>query len=278
MTKYNTIAIKTDYILPGEKYDKLVNQISLKCKENDYIFISETPISTAENNLCDESNYKPGILAYILTEIWSKRIWGYILGPLLKYNQRTITNLRKMPKEARAHKQFILEEYGIKHALQPTAEAGVDLSNVPEKYVSLLPSNPQKSAKIIKEKIKDKTGKNVNIIIIDTDPIYEFHNIKYTTLPISIDKIKNNTGIFGYILRAFSKKLGPTILATTTNDDIEFLINLGNIAEKCQTENSENFFETVYNMKDTFKSNYDNITTDMLNTVTHIPAVIIRFK
>ena len=64
-----------------------------------------------------------------------------------------------MPHEARYHKQFILEKYGLKYALQPTSEAGVDLSNVPEQYVSLLPENPQKSADYIKEIIHKKTGK-----------------------------------------------------------------------------------------------------------------------
>lgn len=270
------IPVKTDYILPGEGYDKLINNIIQYCENNDYVVISETPISTAENNLIDESQYEPGIISYILTEIWSKYLWGYVLCPLLKYKKRTINNLRQMPKEARYHKQFILKKYGLKHALQPTAEAGVDLSNVPGQYVSLLPVNPQKSVEIIQKEIKKKTSKNVHVIIIDTDATYEFHGKKFTTIPLSIEGIKNNTGIFGYVLRKFSKKLGPTILASTEDCDITKLIKLGNIAEKCQIENSDNFFETVYNMKSLFNSTYDNITTDMLNTVTHIPAVIIR--
>ncbi|WP_455645162.1 coenzyme F420-0:L-glutamate ligase [Methanosphaera sp.] len=275
---YKTIPLKTDYIIPGEGYLKLINSIIGVCENNDYIIISETPISTAENNLVDESNYNPGIIAYILTEIWGKYIWGYILGPLLNYNQRTITNLRKMPKEARFHKQFILEKYGLKHALQPTAEAGVDLSNVPGQYVSLLPENPQRSAYTLQKEIKEISGKDVNIIIIDTDATYELHGKLFTTIPLSLDCIKNNTGIIGYILRRFSKNIGPTILASTINKDIYELIKLGNIAEKCQKENSENFFETIYNMKNVFDTDFNQISIYMLKTVTHIPAVLIRFE
>ena len=58
-----------------------------------------------------------------------------------------------MPKEAYKHKAFILKRYGLKHALQPTAEAGVDLSNVPGNYVSLLPNTPKQSANKLKELI-----------------------------------------------------------------------------------------------------------------------------
>lgn len=182
-----------------------------------------------------------------------------------------------MPHEARYHKQFILEKYGLKYALQPTSEAGVDLSNVPEQYVSLLPEKPQKSADYIKEIIHKKTGKNVNIIICDTDATYDFYGKKFTTLPQSIETIHNNTGIFGYILGNFSKKIGPTPLASTVKCDVEMLIKLCAIAEKSQVENTNTFFETVYNMKTTFDTDYNKVTPALLNTITHIPAVIIRF-
>ncbi|WP_241776194.1 coenzyme F420-0:L-glutamate ligase [Methanosphaera sp. WGK6] len=275
---YKTIPIKTEYIIPGEGYSKIIKGIIEVCENNDYIIISETPISTAENNLVDESQYIPGILAYILTELWGRYIWGYILGPLLKYKKRTINNLRKMPPEARVHKQFILEKYGLKHALQPTAEAGVDLSNVPGQYVSLLPENPMKSAHKIQKNIKEICGKDVHIIIIDTDATYEIHEKLFTTIPLSLNSIKNNTGIIGYFLKIFSKKVGPTILASTIKCNIYKLIELGTIAEKCQKENNENFFETIYNMQNVFDTDYNQITNDMLKTVTHIPAVLIRFE
>ena len=76
---YKTIPIKTEYIQPGEGYDKLVKNIASSCHDNDYVIISETPISTDEGNLLNETEYKPGILAYLLTELWSKYLWGYIL-------------------------------------------------------------------------------------------------------------------------------------------------------------------------------------------------------
>ncbi len=268
--------IESNYFKANEGYSRLIDSIINNCQNGDFIFISETPISTIEGNLVDESEYDSNIISILITEIWCRYLWGYILGPLFGYSQRTIKNLRQMPKEAYKHKTFILKRYGLKHALQPTAEAGVDLSNVPGNYVSLLPNNPKKSANKIKELIYKKSDKNVEIIIIDTDPTYKFRNMYFTTLPQSIDGIKNNTGIYGYILRAFTKKIGATPLATTVELGVEELIHMANLAEECQKNNSTNFFETIYNMQETFNTNYDEITVEMLDSVKHIPAVIIH--
>ena len=83
--------------------------------------------------------FQASILSFLLADVWSKYIWGYILGPIFRIKNRTIQNLRKLPPEARIHKKVILEYYGLKHALKPASEAGVDLSNVPGSMVSLLP-------------------------------------------------------------------------------------------------------------------------------------------
>jgi F420-0:gamma-glutamyl ligase-like protein len=268
--------VETNYFMANEGYSRLIDSLISNCQEGDYIFISETPISTIEGNLIDESEFDSGIVSLLITELWCRYLWGYILCPLLGYNERTIKNLRQMPKEAYRHKAFILKRYGLKHALQPTAEAGVDLSNVPGNFVSLLPEHPEKTALKIKELIKKQSNKNVEIIIIDTDPTYKFRNTYFTTLPQAIKGIKKDMGIFGYVLRAFTKKIGATPLATTKNMDIEELIHMANLAEECQKRNSTNFFETVYNMQEKFNTKYGEITVEMLNSVKHIPAVILH--
>ena len=48
------------------------------------------------------------------------------------------------------------------------ANAGIDESNVKDGYATLLPDHPDKSANLLKDRIKQKTGKNVAIIISDT--------------------------------------------------------------------------------------------------------------
>ena len=115
----------------------------LKCsrifQDGDFLVISETPISVSQGRLVDESKFKASILSFLLADVWSKYIWGYLLGPMFRIKSRTIQNLRKLPPEARIHKRVILEYYGLKHALKPASEAGVDLSNVPGQWFPYYP-------------------------------------------------------------------------------------------------------------------------------------------
>lgn len=48
------------------------------------------------------------------------------------------------------------------------ANAGVDRSNAPPGYAILLPENPSESARIIRKRIFEKTGKKVAVLIVDS--------------------------------------------------------------------------------------------------------------
>jgi coenzyme F420-0:L-glutamate ligase/coenzyme F420-1:gamma-L-glutamate ligase len=48
------------------------------------------------------------------------------------------------------------------------ANAGIDESNVQDGYVTLLPDNPDQSARLLKSKIEKKTGRSIAVIISDT--------------------------------------------------------------------------------------------------------------
>lgn len=269
------IPVRCDYIHTNEGYDKLINAISCNVQDGDIVVISETPISIIEGNVVDESCYEYGFVSFLITEVWCKFIWGYVFA-LFKYNNRTIRNLRRMPVEARYHKEFILRRYGLKHALMPSGEAGVDLSNVPDSFVSLLPDNPGDSAFNIKNLLYEKFNVDVDVLVIDTDPTYDFCGRLYTSIPKSVDGIVNDTGVYGYFLRFFSKYVGATPLASTFNEDVFSLIKLANIAEDCQKNTLTNFFETIYDMEDRFDADIKNISAEMLEEVMHIPAVIIK--
>lgn len=159
--------------------------------------------------------YEPGISAKFLAIIWSKYIWGYLLGPLFGIKDRTIKNLRRLPPESKRHKEVVLQLYGWKHALKPASEAGIDLSNAPGTFVSLLPENPEKVAKDIAKKIEGKTAKSVNVLIIDTDATYKRGEKYFTGLPIAIDGIDSNKGVFGYVLGQLSENVGSTPLGSS---------------------------------------------------------------
>jgi len=270
-----TIPIKTDYINPGGSYDVIIEGAVKFLKDDDFLVVSETPLSIAQGRLVDESEFKPSISAYFLAEIWSKYLWGYIFGPVLRIKKRTIKNLKKLPPEARSHKEVILNYYGWKHALKPASEAGVDLSNAPGTLVSLLPHDPQSVSEVMEKKILDTSGKKVTVMIIGTDATYKIRKTMFTSLPISIPQIKNNMGIFGYLLGRVGKIIGPTPLAISQPHKIENIMKIAVAAEECQ-KNHESNMETVYDMQKLSDGNLNGITVEKLNSITHMPAVIVR--
>ena len=69
-------------------------------------------------------------------------------------------------------KRIVRMEHGViivktKHGFT-CANAGIDQSNVDGNFVTLLPIDPDNSAKLIHEEIKKKTGKKIAVIISDT--------------------------------------------------------------------------------------------------------------
>ena len=124
---YIVIPIETGYIKPNENLNSIINPAKELMQDGDYLVIAETPISVSQNRLIDESKYTPSLTAKFLTTVWSKYLWGYVLGPALGIKKRTIKNLRRLPEETKAHKEVVLQLYGLKHALKPASEAGIDL-------------------------------------------------------------------------------------------------------------------------------------------------------
>jgi len=272
---YKAVPVHTSYIKPNQSYDIIIDALEDTLEEDDFVVISETPLSISQGRIVDESQFKPSWAAYLLAEWWSKYLWGYILGPLLGVKDRTVRNLRRLPPEARSHKELILRFYGWKHALKPASEAGVDLSNAPGTYVSLLPKNSQEVVEEICEKIHARTGKRVTVLIIDTDATYKLAGINFTSLPYAIPQIRSNLGIFGYLFGRIAVIQGPTPLAVSRVMDLEKILKVAGIAEECQKENEINM-ETVYDMTRTFNEGFSGVTVDMLASVPHTPAVIVR--
>ncbi|WP_298525585.1 coenzyme F420-0:L-glutamate ligase, partial [uncultured Methanobrevibacter sp.] len=96
---YIIIPIETGYIKPNEDLSSIIEPAKILMQDNDYLVIAETPISVSQNRLVDESLYTPSLTAKFLTTVWSKYLWGYVLGPLLGIKKRTIKNLRRLPEE-----------------------------------------------------------------------------------------------------------------------------------------------------------------------------------
>jgi len=267
--------VKTGYIRPNEGLDELIDKAGPIVEDGDYLVVSETPVAISQGRIVDESQYKPSFLAFLLADVWSKYIWGYLMGPLLGVKKRTIRNLRRLPREARAHKEVVLRYYGIKHALKPGSEAGIDLSNLPGALVALLPEDPESVSEHIAKSLKDKYGKDVTVIIIDTDATYKLMGYYFTPLPCAINGIKSGTGFWGYLLGRFSDTILPTPIAASRRISIDTIFKVAKIAEDYH-KNHDEHIETVYDMEKIFKEEKNRITIKSLESIEHVPAVIIR--
>ena len=259
---YIVIPIETGYIKPNEDLNQIILPAKELMKDGDYLVIAETPVSVSQNRLVDESEYTPSLTAKFLTTVWSKYLWGYALGPL-----------RKLPEETKAHKEVVLQLYGLKHALKPASEAGIDLSNAPGSCVSLLPENPEKVAKEIKKEI----GKDIIVLIIDTDATYMKNGKYFTGLPIAIDGIESDKGFFGYLKGQLSENMGSTPLGCSEKISVEKGLKMANIAEDYQKSLSTEM-KTIHSVKSVLGTEIDEVTIEALDSITHTPAVIIRKK
>ncbi len=268
---YIVIPIETGYIKPNENLDVIIEPAREIMEDGDYLVIAETPISVSQNRLVDESKYTPSLKAKVITTVWCKYMWGYLLGPLLKIKKRTIKNLRRLPEETKAHKEVVLQLYGLKHALKPASEAGIDLSNAPGSYVSLLPDNPEKVAIDIKKKI----GKNICVMIIDTDATYRKKDKYFTGLPIAIDGIEADKGVFGYVKGQLYENMGSTPLGCSEKISVEEALKIANIAEDYQKSLSTEM-KTIHSVKKVLNTDEKEVTIEALDSITHTPAVIIR--
>lgn len=270
---YIVIPIETGYIKPNENLNSIINPAKEIMEDGDYLVIAETPVSVSQGRLVDESRYSPSLKAKFITTVWSKYLWGYVFGPILGIKKRTIKNLRRLPKETYAHKEVVLQLYGLKHALKPASEAGIDLSNAPGSCVSLLPENPQKVAKQLKAKI----GKNVCVMIIDTDATYKKNGKYFTGLPIAIDGIEANKGVIGYVKGQLGENMGSTPLGCSENISVEEGLKIANIAEDYQKSLATEM-STIHSVKSVLGTDESSVTIEALDSITHTPAVIIRKK
>lgn len=275
--KHIVIPIETGYIKANDSLDSIINPAIEIMEEDDYLVIAETPVAISQGRVVDEADYDPGIAAKFLAIVWSKYIWGYLLGPLFRIKGRTIKNLRRLPPESKRHKEVVLNLYGWKHALKPASEAGIDLSNAPGTCVSLLPENPQKTAEEIAKKIESKRGFFGNVLIIDTDATYKRGKKYFTGLPIAIDGINQDNGVFAYVLGQLSVNAGSTPLGSSKKISVEKAIKIANIAEDYQKALATNM-ETIHSVKSVLGSDIDDVSVETLDSIVHTPAVIVREK
>ncbi|MGQ0376417.1 MAG: coenzyme F420-0:L-glutamate ligase [Nitrososphaerota archaeon] len=135
--------------------DKIADLIlsKVKLQDGDIIIVSQKIVSKQEGRMVNLSLVIPSILAAGLASEYQKS--PQVVETILSETKRII----------RMENGILISE--TKHGFV-CANAGVDESNVEEGYATLLPENPDKSAKNLQEQIQNKTGKKVAVLISDT--------------------------------------------------------------------------------------------------------------
>jgi F420-0:gamma-glutamyl ligase-like protein len=277
MVKYKALAVTTKYWRPEENYlEEIIAGVRGKISNGDFVVVSEKAISTAISNIVNENTIKPSSSAELIANYWMQIVWGYLLGPLCHFRERLLQYLREYPVEKGSrHKQVALQQAGLLQALMFGSEGGIDGSNLAYAYVSLPLSNSDEIAEKIHDQIQLTLGKNVFIMIVDTDKTYSFKNFHFTPRPKPIKDIHSFGGFITYVIaRMFKLKKRPTPIAVAgCKINIKEALKIANIANHVRGFGSG---KTVWDMTEKFKVGLTDVSWEMLETVKHKPIVIVR--
>jgi coenzyme F420-0:L-glutamate ligase / coenzyme F420-1:gamma-L-glutamate ligase len=140
-------------IKPGDDIVQLMLLSKQGIQDRDILVFTQKIISKQEGNIVSLSSINPTLLATGIASEYGKD--PRVIQLILDESKRIV----------RMKNGIIISEtfHGF-----VCANAGVDESNVQEGYATLLPRDPVKSAEILRNKIKDKIGKNTSVIISDT--------------------------------------------------------------------------------------------------------------
>jgi coenzyme F420-0:L-glutamate ligase/coenzyme F420-1:gamma-L-glutamate ligase len=130
-----------------------ISDMGMEIQKDDILVIAETAIAKAEGHIINLKDLKPSPKAYELADKTGKE--PEVVEAILQESEEVI----------KVGPDFIISE--TKHGFV-CANAGIDESNVDEGLATPIPENPDESASLIREKIQVKTGKEVSVIISDT--------------------------------------------------------------------------------------------------------------
>jgi F420-0:gamma-glutamyl ligase-like protein len=279
MTGLRVLALTTKYWKPREDYLKeIVSAVKGKVVDDDFVVVSEKAISTALNNVVDESKVKPGLGAKFIASFWMRTGWGYFYGPLCRLRQKLLLQLRCYPLEVGSrHKQVALQHAGLLQALMFGSEGGIDGSNLPYSYVSL----PLNMADAIAEKIRlqiwTASRKRVFVMVADTDKTYSFRNFHFTPRSNPVGGIHSFGGFAAYVVGRmlnFERRATPLAVAGCSIS-AEAALRVAEVANRARGFGAG---RTVWDMAEMFNVPLSDVSWEMLETVRHKPIVIVRKK
>ena len=275
---YASRAVRTEYWMPGQNYLVIVAEaLNGRIEEGDVVTVSEKALSTAKGRIVNEANVQPGRMARLLAKYWTRMVWGRFLGRACGLKKVNINRLRAYPlKEGSAHKQVALWHAGFLEALFWGSEGGIDASNLPYSYVSLPLDDPSATAEEIRAYLKKALGKEVTVIIVDTDKTYSSGGLHFTHRPNPLRGIRTfgfSAYVFGRILRL--KRRSTPLAVAGSRISTELALNL---AEAAHRRRGSGAGRTAWDMAEKFGVSVTEVTWGMLRSCRHTPIVVFKKK
>ncbi len=145
------------YVTDGDDIAQLIYDAAISndmvFKDKDIIVVTQKIVSKAEGRVVKVEDVKPSTFAVHI-------------GETMKKDPRLVeVVLWETSRIIRMKGNSLIVETHHGHVC---ANAGVDFSNVEEGYITLLPVDPDSSARKIRDKLKALTGKKLALIITDT--------------------------------------------------------------------------------------------------------------
>lgn len=144
-------------VQPGDDIAKLVlsalERKGIGLKERDVVVVKQKIVSKAEGRVVDLSTVRPGRRAVRLAREQGKD--PRLVELILSESRRVV----------RAGHGVIITE--TRHGFV-CANAGIDRSNVRPGYVTLLPLDPDSSARRLRVSLERRTGKKLAVVVTDT--------------------------------------------------------------------------------------------------------------
>ncbi len=144
-------------VKPGDNLVRLLirsfQDSGVELQDSDVVVITQKVVSKAEGRVVRIEGVRPGKRASLLAEE-------------LRKDPRTVQVILRESKRIvrKGHGVLITE---TKHGFV-CANAGIDQSNVEEGYLTLLPEDPDRSARKIRKSLERATGKKLAVVITDT--------------------------------------------------------------------------------------------------------------
>ena len=219
-------------VKPGDDIAQLIfnalNNENVPLDDGDIIVIAQTIVSRAEGRIVNLNEITPSKFAETIASTYNKdpRHVEIILR-----ESKSIVRMGNGHIITETHHGFVM------------ANSGVDRSNVPgDNTVSLLPIDPDKSARMIRSKLKKLTGKEVAVIIIDSMGRPLRNGIISGAIGVSgikpLKDIRGEKDLFGYVMKttviALADELAcaAALVMGETNEGIPVVIIKGVNYEK----------------------------------------------